>query len=265
LRIGIVNVKDYRKQIEAQLHSRGEPAALATTAPDDGNREADWTEALENLANVDLDPVERRQAFQIVQAASFLGPQFAPLHARYLDVLRQLATDADGSLRRMALDALSNQKDDFARRRLTDGLRGVSEALVPPAVALGFLARDDHGSAHAIARTLLSDSADVPVREQAVRVLGGAPDAKSLLDAVMRDKKEFRQVRRASAVALRGLDPKMFEQGARDILNDSSDFQDIKSTVAAALQRSNSSVEVSPTAPTPATQPPAQPRSRRDP
>lgn len=260
-----MNVKEYRKQIESRVNYRGEPAALATSVPDDGNREADWSEVLKNLANVDLDPVERRQAFQIMQAASFLGPQFAPLHARYLDVLRQLAIDADGSLRRMALDALSNRKDEFARKRLTDGLRNASEALVPPAVALGFLARDDHGSAHEIARTLLSESTDVPVREQAVRVLGGAPDATSLLDAVMRDKKEFRRVRRASAVALRALDLQKFEQGARDILNDRSDFHDIKSTVAAALQRSSSSLEILPTTPTPATQPPAQPGNRNDP
>ncbi|MFM0351518.1 HEAT repeat domain-containing protein [Paraburkholderia sp. RL17-347-BIC-D] len=258
-----MNVKAYRQQIESQLRTRNEPKAQATAAPVDSNPEANWVQALERIVDTSLDPADRRGALQIAQAASFLTPQFAPLHAKYLDVLRRLATDADGELRRMALDALSNQKDDFARQKLTEGLRGLGETLVAPAVALGFLARDDHGSAHDIARDLLKESADVPVREQAVRVLGAAPAAKSLLDAVMRDKKEFRQVRRASAVALRALDPQMFEQGARDILNDSSDFRDIKATVGGALQRATVSLSALPSSPR---QPPAKKsRSRRRP
>ncbi|AOJ04392.1 hypothetical protein WS70_21365 [Burkholderia mayonis] len=251
MRSGTVSVKEYRQQIEAQLQTRRVSAAAeATAAPVDSDPIAIWNQALEHVVDSTLDPAGRRGALQILQAASFLAPQFASLHAEYLDTLRRLATDADSELRRMALDVLSNQKDDFARQKLTEGLSSPEDALVAPAVALGFLARDDHGSAHDIARDLLKQSTDQHVREQAVRVLGAAPAAKSLLDAVMKDKTEFRQVRRASAVALRALDPQMFAKCAQDILEDESDFEDIKATVAGALQRANVTPATPPSAPT---------------
>jgi HEAT repeat protein len=174
---------------------------------------------------------------QLLQAGTFLGAQFAPLRPEYIAALRAAATAVDPELRRSALDVLVNMKDEFARKKLLEGLQGIGEALVPPAAALGLLARDDHGSASAIARDLLTKSADGAIRAQAARVLGSDPGATELLSEIMNDKMEFREVRRASAVALKSLNPKLFEQGALDILKDGDDFKEIKSTVGGALGR----------------------------
>jgi HEAT repeat protein len=240
-----MNVKDYRSQVEAQLGAAGSPGIasfVSTAAPP----EQHWADAIRQLADPTLPPDVRKNAAQLLQAGTFLGAQFAPYHADYLAALRTAAIDADTDLRRSSLDILVNFDDEFARQKLADGLRGIGEALVPQAAALGMLARNDHNSAITIARDLLAGGADIATRAQAVRVLGSDPAATELLADIMKNKSESREVRRASAVALKGLNPEAFQAGAIDILRDASDFKDIQSTVGGALDRAGISLGQSP-------------------
>lgn len=234
-----MNVKDYRRQIESQLASSppaGGADAVSGAAVDP---EQSWREALHTLADTTADVEARKAALQHLQAATFLGAQFAPYHPEYLSALRVVAADrnSDEELRRSALDVLVNLKDEFARQKLVEGLRGIGDALVPPATALGFLARDDHGASSGIAREVLTRSNDAPTRAQAVRLLGSDSSATDQLLDILKDKNEFREVRRASAVALKALNEQVFTGGALEIMNDATDFDDIRATVGGALQR----------------------------
>jgi HEAT repeat protein len=238
-----MNVKDYRAQVEAQINlnsSRTLSAAPVTAAV---SSEASWDEALAVLTNLGTSIDARKDALQVLQAGAFLGHKFDPVRARYADALRSAVTDPDPEIRHSALDVLIDGNDTFARQKLTDGLRGIATALLPPAAALALLARDDHGSASVIARDLLTNSVDQAARAQAVRVLGSDPNATGLLADIMKDKDEFREVRRAGAVALRGLNPQLFQDHAVEILRDGADFDDIKSTVGGALERSGISLD----------------------
>ncbi|QND65438.1 hypothetical protein HB777_17035 [Mesorhizobium loti] len=245
-----MNVKEYRRQVEAELNAKAASnarvsdfsAKVVVGADTPDIRAAvsgeNWDEAIKQLADPKLDEEARLVALQFLQAGTFLGARFAPYRAKYLAALRTAATSADDAeLRHSALDILANLKDDFARQKLMDGLQGAGTALVSPAVALGLLARDDHGSISTLARDLLKSSTDVHTREQAARVLGSDPSAKNLLSELMTDKTEFSAVRRASAVALRNLDPGEFETNARSILADHGDFGEIKATVKGATDR----------------------------
>jgi hypothetical protein len=82
-----------------------------------------------------------------------------------------------------------------------------------------------------------------------VRVLGSDKGAIQDLADILRNKDEFREVRRASAVALNGLDPGRFQQDAAAILSDGNDFQDIKSTVGGALERAGHAIAPVPSGP----------------
>lgn len=172
-----------------------------------------------------------------LQAATFLGEQFDSCRPAYRAALRRAATDADERLRRRSLDILSNLKDEFARERVIAGLTGEAAALVPPAVALGLLARDDHASTVGLARDFLAKASDRFVRAQAVRLLSADPSALPLFEKLMSDKGEFREVRQASAAALRNLDPGAFFSRAKAIAADDEDFEDIRRTVRSALDR----------------------------
>lgn len=239
-----MNVHDYRKQVEAQLG----PAALRFDAivPPAAAPEKSWSDALRKLADTKLSAEVRKDAAQILQSGTFLSAQFAPFNADYLAALRTAATDADAGLRRSALDKLVNFDDEFSRQKLIEGLRGIGEPLVPQAVALGMLARNDHNSAAGIARDLLTAGSDAATRAQAVRVLGSDPGATELLADIMKNKAEFREVRRASAVALNGLNPQAFQASAFDILQDAGDFSDIKLSVGGALERAGAAPSQSP-------------------
>jgi hypothetical protein len=233
-----MNVKDYRSQVEAELGA----TAPSSSVPADASPAPNWADSIRQLADPKLPAEARKNAAQVLQAATFLGAQFAPYRADYIVALRTAAIDDDPDLRRFSLDTLVNLDDEFARQKLMDGLRGVGKALVPQAAALGMLARSDHNSATAIARDLLTGTADIATRAQAARVLGSDPSATELLAETMKDKSESREVRRASAVALKGLNPQAFQAGAIDILRDATDFKDIQATVGGALERSGISV-----------------------
>lgn len=239
-----MNVKEYRAQVEAGLSaatnapSRSTAVAGADAANSAASREQAWTEALAQLSDRSAPSEARRNALQVLQAGTFLGQQFDPMRARYTDALHGAITDPDSEIRHFALDVLIDNKDAVARQRLMDGLQGKIAPLLAPAAALSLLARDDHASAGTIARDLLAKSADVATRMQAVRVLGSDPGATDLIANILKDKDEFREVRRAGGVALKGLNPELFRNSAAEILGDSSDFQDIKSSVGGALERS---------------------------
>jgi hypothetical protein len=233
-----MNVKDYRAQIESQLSSTAAPAAASAdqAASDPG---PGWADAIRRLADPKADLEARKAALHELQAATFLGEQFAPYRADYLAALRSAMMDraADHDLRHFALDVLVNFKDEFARQKLVEGLRGIGEALVAPAAALGLLARDDHDAASGIAREVLTRATDAFTRAQAVRLLGSDANAAHDLLDILKNKDEAREVRQASAVALKGLNENEFTRGALEILNDASDFDDIRETVRGALER----------------------------
>jgi hypothetical protein len=245
-----MNVKQYRQQVEADLASATLAAnSTALGGPTAATPEQAWATATEQLADPGKAVETRRNALQILQGGTFQGDLFSAFHPGFLRALRIAATDDDGDLRHDALDALVNFKDEFARQVLTEGLQGTGKTLVPAAAALGLLARDDHGSANAIARELLGTTTDIPTRAQAVRVLGADPAATGLLDGIMRDKNEFEEVRRAGAVALRSLDPSRFENSALEIVQDASDFGEIKASVSGALERAGIPLDRPPSVP----------------
>jgi HEAT repeat protein len=232
-----VNPKDYRRQVEEALKASSNVARRDVRASPGLQAGPDWARDLDELMDTARNAREREDALWRLQAGTFLVAQFAQYRPRYIQALQLAATDADQTLRHAAFDVLANNKDDFARRKLTEGLQDPEKALVSPAVALGLLARDDHGAATSLARSFLSADSDPATRAQAVRVLSADPASTSLLAERMGDKNEFREVRRASAVALRSLDPDRFRALAQNILADHNDFQEIKATVRGALER----------------------------
>jgi hypothetical protein len=233
-----MKVKDYVERLQSELsNSKAMVDSSTQTVPESSTV---WQEMLAVLADSAANANSRQEALNILRAGSFSRKEFAPFAPRFRNALGQIAEDpaAPQALRHGALDALVNMKDQVARTVLIDGLKNPAKAAVAPAAALEMLARDDHASAAGLAREALDSSNEEAVRQQAVRILGADPSAKDRLREILRDKNEFREVRRAGAVALRGLDPGEFESDAAAILDDPEDFPEIKSTLEGALSRS---------------------------
>ena len=91
-----MNVKDYRKQVEAQLGAAGSSgaASFAASAPP----EQHWADGIRQLADPDIAPAVRKNSALVLQAGTFLGAQFAPYYADYLAALRTAATGSPCAL-----------------------------------------------------------------------------------------------------------------------------------------------------------------------
>jgi hypothetical protein len=177
----------------------------------------------------------RTEALQGLAALDFLGPRFDPFRADYKQALRTVATDRSATLREQALDLLALQKDPWAQDLLVNGLRQPDEAVVPEARAIQFLGYDDH---HAevvpLARELVKRSSGA-AREEALRLLGSDPQSEPTFRRLMKDKSEKSSIRQLSASGLQSLNPELFEEEARKIVADDSDYNEIRATSLSAL------------------------------
>jgi hypothetical protein len=253
-----MDVKEYRRQYEAELAAAAGPplqplgsaavrVGAGTVAALTATQMAQHTLSgatlnssvpalLETVRNQAL-PVEARDAaLQALGAAAFLGEHFAPYQAEFLETMRHLAdADTAPAMRERAIAILAGEKDPNVQEMLRRGLRDPQAALVPPAEALQLLSLDDHASIAPLAREVFDNSSDLATKEAALRVLAADPSSQDLLATVLADKTQPRSLRALSATGLHSLNPQRFGRIARDIVTDSSDFEDIRATSLGAL------------------------------
>jgi len=177
------------------------------------------------------EPVEvRLAAMQTLAAAAFSAIAFEPCRNDYIAALREVSDDPDPEIRQRALGLLMREKDGFAQQKLLDGLKNNERALVSPEKALQLLSYDVHAEAYAAARKIVSQPPSPDAKREALRLLAADARSAPLFEQVLRDKEELRENRQIAASALSALDPEKFQQSARDILLDKSEFEDIQAT-----------------------------------
>jgi hypothetical protein len=181
------------------------------------------------------DAKVRLAALQVLQQSTFSAATFAPKRPDYMAALRTVIDDQDASLREQALEILAQEKDEYAQRRLLEGLEDRSKALVPPEKAIQLLGYDIHAEHYPILRNIAQDPPSPEAKQEAVRMLGSDPESKDLLTGILIDKDERREVRNASASALQSLAPAEFQEHARQIALDESEYKEARATAINAL------------------------------
>jgi hypothetical protein len=210
-------------------------AAMAEVPLAVGESDKDLQAMLKVLGNK-AEPVEvRLAALQSLGAAAFSFSAFDSFRGDYIATLRKVADDPDPKIRRRVLGILVRNKDGFAQKKLLDGLKNPDKALVPPEKALQLLSYDVHAEAYPTARAIVSKPPNDVAKREALRLLAADAKAAPLFEKLLRDKKELREIRQISASALHALRPDKFQQHARKILLDKSDYDDIKATSLSAL------------------------------
>jgi hypothetical protein len=179
--------------------------------------------------------VLRLAALRVLQQISFSGSAFYQKRPEVFDALRAVIDDQDASLRQEALEILAQNYDEYAQRRLLEGLEDSSQALVSPEKAIQLLGYDIHAEHYPILRDIVQNPPSPEAKEEAVRLLAADPTSKELLTALLKDKDERREVRNASAAALQSLAPAEFEEQAKEILYDTEEYNDLRATAINAL------------------------------
>jgi hypothetical protein len=208
----------------------GTPLALA-------ENDKDLQAMLKVLRNKD-EPIEvRLAALQSLGAAAFSVIAFESSRADYIAALREVSTDPNEKLRERVLGILMRNKDGFAQKKLLEGLKNPEKALVSPEKALQLLSYDVHAEAYSLARDIVKKPPNDDARREALRLLAADANSAPLFEKLLRDKKELREIRQISASALQSLKPDKFQEHARKILLDKSDYDDIKATSLTALEQ----------------------------
>ena len=134
------------------------------------------------------------------------------------------------------LGILAREKDGFAQKKLLEGLEDPEKALVPPEKALQLLSYDVHAEAYPVARAIVSKPPN------ADRQAGGAcgcsrrtPARAPMFERILRDKDETAEIRQISASALQALKPEKLQEHAREIVLDTSEYDEIQATSLTAL------------------------------
>lgn len=177
----------------------------------------------------------RLETLRILQSFTFSSRIFNTLRPEYMALLRELVDDEDATLRERVLEVLAQQKDGYAQKRLMEGLQDPSKALVAPERAIRFLGHDVHAEYFPILKEVIKKPPSAAAKREAVRLLAADPSSRDMLVDMLTDKKQSRQVREASAIALQALAPEVFEEQARRIVLDSDEHRDLQALSINAL------------------------------
>jgi len=225
--------------VEVILNREGDPAlrasALRTIGIEVGKRQDLIDMAIGLLRNSTEPAVVRQAALRVLQQSSFRAATFNPKLPEYLDALRTVIEDPDASLREQALEILAQRKDEYCQRRLLEGLKDPSQALVSPGKAVQLLGYDVHAEHYPLLRDIVQNPPSPEAKEEAVRLLASDPNSKELLTRIVENKDEYRRVRNASAAALQSLAPAEFEEQAKQIVYDPEEYDELQATAINAL------------------------------
>jgi len=182
------------------------------------------------------EPVNvRLAALKSLQTASFSVVAFESCRSDYIGTLREVAEDSDPEIRQRVLGILAREKDGYAQKKLLEGLQHPEKALVPAEKALQLLSYDVHAEAYPIARSIVSKPPNAAARREALRLLAADASAAPVFEKILRDKDELAEIRQISASALQALKPEKLRAHAREMLLDTSEYDDIQATSLTAL------------------------------
>lgn len=193
-------------------------------------------QAMLNVLRNKDEPVEvRLAALQSLQAATFSVVAFESCRGDYIATLREVAADPDPEIRQRVLGILAREKDGFAQKKLLEGLQNPEKALVPPEKALQLLSYDVHAESYSAARAIVSKPPNDDAKREALRLLAADATAAPMFEKILRDKEESAENRQISASALQALRPEKLQAHAREMLLDTSEYDDIQATSLTAL------------------------------
>ena len=180
-------------------------------------------------------PVKARQAAMVdLNAAAFNVIEFAPFHAEFDQLMRELATDKSPTIRTQAIERLALQGDGFAQQLLIDGLDGKRKALVPAEKAAQLLGSDAHNAARPALRRLAENGTGAE-KIAAVRALSHDKSSTGLFEAIVTDRAHPLGMREAAAMSLKATSPARFAKIAEKLVLDPKENVDLRTVTLTAI------------------------------
>lgn len=175
------------------------------------------------------EPVNiRRAALQSLRAISFSSPALNSCMGEYKQGLRAIVRDADPELSMAAIEILAGYNNPQVQELLKEGLDDHSKAIVPDAKAIQLLGLQRTGGYNDTIRKHLEKSNNPDVLVEAITALSSDEASQNLIQQKLEDKSGDKYVRLTSLSALNSSSPDKFIESAKKIINDKSDYNDVK-------------------------------------
>ncbi|MEM9557200.1 MAG: hypothetical protein AAGC60_23275 [Acidobacteriota bacterium] len=213
------------------------PRVAALHALASGRRNDDeFVQTLLDLVTDQAEPAELRSGvLRIIGQLRFSSVTLNARRPELIDALRSLIDAPDLAVRRDAVEMLSQEKDEYAQRRLLDSLDSGEPLAGSLEKTIQLLGYDIHADYYPLLRDI-ARTADTPeARREAVRLLAADAQSVDVLQEILRNRDEDQQVRRASASGYLSLDPQGFERDAREIVFDESEDDEVRAATLSAL------------------------------
>jgi hypothetical protein len=191
------------------------------------------------LKNKNLTGDMRKAAFSCMQTIRFSSPVVASVQPQIIDAYRSLVEDKNQKIRESVITYLAQEKDEYAQRKLLEGLDTPSKALLPEEKAVHLLGYDIHAGIYPTLRNIVEKSSNNYSRMEAIHILGSEPNAKDLLLKIYDNKKERYGVRKNSLMALKMYHPEEFNRVATATAVDDKENPNIRAVSLNALAHSS--------------------------
>ncbi len=185
--------------------------------------------------------VLRLTALKVLQQSSFKAVIFNPVRAEYFAVLKAITEEPTGvdvsidELVVQALEILALANDSTTEQKLMHWLKNPAESKIQPEKIIQLLGHDIHADAYPIFREIVVNPPNLQSKIEAIRLLAGDPGAKGLLQDVLNNRQEQKEIRAAAAISYQALDPKAFEILAKNTILNETEDDDLRSICLSAL------------------------------
>jgi len=177
----------------------------------------------------------RRQALQALISLNFTSVKLSTRRSEFHTILRELIKDDDKKIRNTSFQILCASGDEYAQRKLLEGLKDNDKALLDPATSIRYLGYDIHaGHLNTIHQVLLSPPNE-KTKIAAIRQLGSHAESRNIMVELMKNNEENIQVRKICAATLSINDQEKFEANVTDIILNEKEDESLRAYSIRAL------------------------------
>jgi len=164
----------------------------------------------------------RKEAVRVLADLSFSSVSMRSRSEEFRPTLRKMTSDPDVDVRRTAFSILAAHADDFAQQRLIECVRTPAAPPLPVDECVLLLGLQLHGDALPAIHQVLLHPPDEASRISAIRLLGGFPESRPQLLAILRDASQSDSARLAVLGTLLANTPEEFPALALPLVRDES-------------------------------------------
>ena len=187
------------------------------------------TSVIKWVQNTNTPKVLRDQSLNTIKELSFSGFSMFSKRQELTNALRSILQDPDLSYRQFAFQFLLAHGDSFAQNLLITQLNNNQTNLLPTPEAIRVLALNPHGDyLPSVYRYFQNSASSKETIIESIAVLGKYPPAKAKIFALLKNKKQDKDIRMIALATINSNYPAEFSSNVEQLLLDDSEPEHLR-------------------------------------